>query len=115
LRPTALVGKEIAGYEVKINSTIFGPSLFDGGILELALVFLAVGFIMGYLYSLKKSDYNIAIYSFALAIVLGTVEIGFYFYDMIIISIVFFLALPRIAEIFPILDLDEIRRKIFNS
>ena len=115
LRPTVLVGKEIAGYEAKINSTIFGPSLFDGGILELALVFLAVGFIMGYLSSLKKSDYNIAIYGFALAIVLGTVEIGFYFYDMIIISVAFFLALPRISEIFPILDLDQIKRKIFNS
>jgi hypothetical protein len=74
---TYVIGPMMFGYECSITSTVMGPLIFDGGIIELGVMaFFGAGLNTMYKKALQNSK-NIPFYALVLAIFLVGVDVSF--------------------------------------
>lgn len=74
---TTIIGAYLFGYECNITSTIMGPLIFDGGIIELGIMAF-FGAALNTLYKKALSDdTNVPYYAIVLAVFMGGVDVSF--------------------------------------
>ena len=85
--PTWILGKELFKVEKGITTGLFGPLVFDGGILEVIVASLVVGGVLKSYYSRRDKYFERCAYSILAAMVVIAGEVGFNTIEIVCINI----------------------------